>query len=169
VTGYVLDHLALTAGLTEQGSQYHRRELSRLLHDALEGGPPVSVPAICLAASTASAAAQAAAQAVARAGAAAASPAAVSVMAEAAAAVAGAGARPHLAVHIGELVAAGPSGAVEVSELTRTPELDELRESFPRLDWPAVHAVLQARATETQILTTAADTDAGLRVQVVEL
>jgi hypothetical protein len=90
-------------------------------------------------------------------------------MAEAAAAVTGAGARPLLAAHIGELLAAGPPGAIEVSKLTRTTDLDELRQTFPGLDWPAVHAVIQALATEAQILTTSASTYAGVDVEVFEL
>jgi hypothetical protein len=169
VKRYVLDHMALTAGLTVHGSERHRREMSRLLHDALEGGPTLAVPAVCLAASTASVAAHTAAAAVAEAAASAASPGTVAVMAEAAAAVAGGGARAHLAAHIGELLAAGPPGAIEVSELIRTTELDDLRQAFPGLDWPAVHAVIQAVATEAQILTTSVNTYAGVHVEVFEL
>jgi hypothetical protein len=41
VTGYVLDDLALIAGLAGTGSEHHRRELSRLLHGAIDGGMPV--------------------------------------------------------------------------------------------------------------------------------
>jgi hypothetical protein len=48
--GYVVDHLALTAGLTDTGSEHHRREMSRLLHSAIDGGPPLIIPAVCLAA-----------------------------------------------------------------------------------------------------------------------
>lgn len=39
MTGYVVDDLALIAGLTGTGSELHRRELSRLLHGAIDGGP----------------------------------------------------------------------------------------------------------------------------------
>jgi hypothetical protein len=49
VSGYVLDHLALTAGLTGAGSEHERREFSRVLQAALEGGPTIAVPAVCLA------------------------------------------------------------------------------------------------------------------------
>lgn len=52
MNGYVLDDLALVAGLSGAGSEHHRRELSRLLHDAAEGGPAVVVPALCLAQAT---------------------------------------------------------------------------------------------------------------------
>jgi len=53
VTGYVLDHWALTAGLAGAGSEHHRRELSRLLRGAIDGGPILAVPALCLTAATA--------------------------------------------------------------------------------------------------------------------
>lgn len=46
MSGYVLDDLALQTGLT--GDERHRRELSRLLHDAIGGGPHLVVPALCL-------------------------------------------------------------------------------------------------------------------------
>jgi hypothetical protein len=45
VTGYVLDDLVLTAGLAGTGREHHRRELSRLLHGAIAGGPTLDVPA----------------------------------------------------------------------------------------------------------------------------
>jgi hypothetical protein len=50
VSGYVLDDLALGAGLIGTGSEHHRRELSRLLSGAVDGGPSLDVPALCLAA-----------------------------------------------------------------------------------------------------------------------
>jgi hypothetical protein len=50
MTGYVLDHLALTAGLAVSGWEHERREVSRLLRSAIEGGPSLDVPALCLAA-----------------------------------------------------------------------------------------------------------------------
>jgi hypothetical protein len=49
VSGYVLDHHAVVAGLAGTGSEHHRREVSRLLASAVEGGPTVVVPALCLA------------------------------------------------------------------------------------------------------------------------
>ncbi|EFC85161.1 hypothetical protein [Parafrankia sp. EUN1f] len=49
MSGYILDDLALRAGLVGSGSQHQRRELSRLLHDAVEGGPPLEIPSLCLA------------------------------------------------------------------------------------------------------------------------
>jgi hypothetical protein len=48
VSGYVLDDLALIAGLTSAGAEHHRRELSRLLIAAIDHGPGVAVPALCL-------------------------------------------------------------------------------------------------------------------------
>ena len=48
MTTYVVDDLVLTAGLADLGQEHHRRELSRLLHDAMAGGPGVDVPACCL-------------------------------------------------------------------------------------------------------------------------
>ncbi|MCW3843707.1 hypothetical protein ONA70_26750 [Micromonospora yasonensis] len=50
MSGYVLDDLALIAGLATDGEEQHRRELSRLLIAAIERGPTVCVPALCLAA-----------------------------------------------------------------------------------------------------------------------
>lgn len=49
MSGYVLDELALIAGLTTDGAEHHRRELSRLLIAAIDCGPTVAVPALCLA------------------------------------------------------------------------------------------------------------------------
>jgi len=53
VSGYVLDHHALVAGLAGTGSEHHRREVSRLLTSAIDGGPTVAIPALCLAAAAA--------------------------------------------------------------------------------------------------------------------
>lgn len=44
---YVVDDAALVAGLAA-GTESQRRELSRLLHGALEGGPSLHLPALCL-------------------------------------------------------------------------------------------------------------------------
>jgi hypothetical protein len=52
VSGYVLDDLALSAGLAGIGSEHHRREVSRLLRGAIDGGPRLDVPALCLTAAT---------------------------------------------------------------------------------------------------------------------
>jgi hypothetical protein len=49
VSGYVLDRRTLAAGLAGAGSEHHRREVSRLLASAIDGGPAVAVPALCLA------------------------------------------------------------------------------------------------------------------------
>ena len=48
--GYAVDHLALGAGLAASGDEHERRELSRLLSDALGGGPFLEFPALCVAA-----------------------------------------------------------------------------------------------------------------------
>ena len=48
MSGYILDDVALNAGLAGHGSEHHRRELSRLLHAAIEGGPTLDIPALCL-------------------------------------------------------------------------------------------------------------------------
>jgi hypothetical protein len=37
------------AGLAGTGSERERRELSRLLHGAIDGGPTLDIPALCLA------------------------------------------------------------------------------------------------------------------------
>jgi hypothetical protein len=52
VTGYVIDDAAIVAGLSA-GTEVQRRELSRLVHDSLDGGPQLHVPALCLAAAVA--------------------------------------------------------------------------------------------------------------------
>ena len=49
MTGYVLDDAAIVAGLGD-GTEAQRRELSRLIHDTLDGGPALHLPALCLAA-----------------------------------------------------------------------------------------------------------------------
>jgi hypothetical protein len=49
MTSYVVDHTALIAGLAGFGTESERREMSRLLVDAIDGGPPLAVPAACLA------------------------------------------------------------------------------------------------------------------------
>ena len=48
-TTYVLDDLVLIAGLTPHGTEHDAREFSRLVDGASNGGPPVEVPAVCLA------------------------------------------------------------------------------------------------------------------------
>ena len=53
MNGYVVDDLALGAGLVGTGSEHQRRELSRLLRGAIDGGPTLDVPALCLAEVTA--------------------------------------------------------------------------------------------------------------------
>jgi predicted nucleic acid-binding protein len=53
VSGYVLDDLVLIAGMAATGKEHHRRELSRLLHGAIDGGPEIKIPALCLAAAAA--------------------------------------------------------------------------------------------------------------------
>ncbi|WP_239313389.1 MULTISPECIES: hypothetical protein [unclassified Frankia] len=49
MSGYVLDDLALIAGLTDDGAEHHRRELSRLLAAAIDRRPAIAIPALCLA------------------------------------------------------------------------------------------------------------------------
>jgi hypothetical protein len=48
VTGYIVDDLALVAGLSASGSEHQRREFSRLVARAFAGGPGLDVPAMCL-------------------------------------------------------------------------------------------------------------------------
>lgn len=48
MTGYVVDDLALMSGLTGRGTERDRREMSRLVVDAMDGGPSLDVPAMCL-------------------------------------------------------------------------------------------------------------------------
>ena len=47
MSGYVIDDLALAAGLGGIGTEHDRRELSRLIADAVRGGPGLQVPALC--------------------------------------------------------------------------------------------------------------------------
>jgi hypothetical protein len=49
VTAYVVDDAAVLAGLAA-GAESQRREFSRFLNDAHNGGPSLHVPALCLAA-----------------------------------------------------------------------------------------------------------------------
>jgi hypothetical protein len=118
-SGYVIDDLSLIAGLVGTGSEYQRREMSRLLRDARFGGPPVHIPALCLT--------------------------------EAAVV------RPMVAGHVAELVASMPPGALEVCGLIRTDQLDSLRASDPRLDWPATQAAEHARAKDLILVSTDPD------------
>jgi hypothetical protein len=53
VSGYIIDDLVLIAGLVGTGSEHQRRELSRLLHGAIDGGPGLDLPALCLTAAAA--------------------------------------------------------------------------------------------------------------------
>ncbi|MBT8224431.1 MAG: hypothetical protein HKP61_16380 [Dactylosporangium sp.] len=48
MTGYIIDDSVLVAGLTGAGKEHHHRELSRLLHGAIDGGPALDAPALCL-------------------------------------------------------------------------------------------------------------------------
>jgi hypothetical protein len=50
VNGYVIDDLALAAGLGGLGTEHERRELSRLISDAARGGPYLCLPALCVSA-----------------------------------------------------------------------------------------------------------------------
>ena len=51
-TAYVVDDAAMVAGFGA-GTEVQCRELSRLIHDTFDGGPPLHVPALCLAAAAA--------------------------------------------------------------------------------------------------------------------
>ncbi|WP_239376379.1 hypothetical protein [Frankia sp. Cj5] len=77
----VLDDLVLSAGLAGTGNEHHRRELSRLLRGAIDGGPALDVPALCLAEVTA--------------------------------------ARPALAGHLADIIAAALTGAIDICGLSR--------------------------------------------------
>ncbi len=131
MSGYVLDDLALSAGLAGTGSEHHRRELSRLLRGAIDGGPSLDVPALCLAEATT--------------------------------------ARPALAGHLAEIIAAAPAGAIDVCGLSRTGHLDNLRARHPDLGWPATHAAMLAIATGLPILTVGSDRYGGVPVDVLSL
>ena len=54
MSGYVVDHLALIAGLSGAGTEQQRREMSRLLDGAAVGGPTLDLPALCLSAASSS-------------------------------------------------------------------------------------------------------------------
>ena len=131
LTGYVVDHSATTAGLTDGGSESQRRALSKYVHAAANGGPRLAFPAICLAAT--------------------------------------AEVRPAIADHVAMLVADAPRGTIEVSRLTRGPQLEVLREQFPGLDWPAAHAVLQALLNDEPIMTAETTAYAGVPVEILAL
>jgi hypothetical protein len=131
VSGYILDHLALIAGLSAVGTEHQRREVSRLLHGATDGGPRLDVPALCLAAAN--------------------------------------HARPGIAGHVADLVATARIGAIAVSELARTVQLDALTALRPELDWPATHAAARALATGHLLFTAEPEQYAGVGLEVVPL
>jgi hypothetical protein len=124
VTGYVVDDLALIAGLAGHGSEHQRRELSRLLHCAIDGGPALEVPALCL--------------------------------------TAAATARPAIAEHLADMIAAAPSGSIAVGGFTRTAHLDALIVLQPRLGWPATQAAAHALGRGVPILTVDQDRYTGI-------
>jgi hypothetical protein len=113
VTGYAVDDLTLIAGLAGTGSEHHRRELSRLLHDAIDGGPTLDIPALCPTACSG---------------------------------------RPSPGTSPTSSPRHRP-GALDVSGLSRTGHLDQLRAFRPQLVWPATHAAVRALATRTPVLT----------------
>jgi len=131
VSGYILDDLALAAGLANAGSEHHRRELSRLFHGAVDGGPTLDLPALCLTTATL--------------------------------------ARPAVADHVADIVAAAPPGAVTISGLIRTAHLDALLSWAPALGWPATHAAVRAMATGLPVLTVAPDRYAKAGIDVLTL
>jgi hypothetical protein len=131
VSGYVLDNHAVVAGLAGTGSEHHRRELSRLLSAAIDGGPTVAIPALCLAATAAT--------------------------------------RPAVTGHLGDLIASTGNGVITIPGLERTATLDAVREVYPRLDWPAVHAVTVAIATAEPLITTQPSVYDGVPVDVLDL
>jgi hypothetical protein len=53
MSGYVVDDLALIAALAGGGAEHHRHAFSRLLRSAIDGGPRLEIPAMCLAAAAA--------------------------------------------------------------------------------------------------------------------
>jgi hypothetical protein len=131
VSGYVLDHRAVIAGLTDRGSEHHHREMSRLLAAAVADGPAVAVPALCLAAT--------------------------------------AGVRAAIAGHLADLIAAAAPGAISVPALERTAILDAIRDIYPFLDWPSLHAVVIAVATGNALITTDTGQYTGVPVNVIDL
>lgn len=131
MSGYVLDDRVLTAGLASAGSEHHRRELSRLLHSAIDGGPMLDLPALCLATAAV--------------------------------------VRPAIADHIADIVVVAPPGAVTISGLTRTAQLDVLLSWSPTLGWPAAHAASRALATGLPVLTVDPDRYAKTGVDVLTL
>jgi len=130
VINYVLDDVALIAGLVGN-IEHHRRELSRLLHDAIDGGPTLEIPALCL--STAALA------------------------------------RPAIADHVADLVAAAPTDAIAVAGLVRTDHLDALLALCPGLGWPATHAAVRALIAGSPVLTAAPDRYTGTGVDILAM
>ena len=115
MSGYVLDHLALIAGLSGAGTEHQRRAISRLLDGAAVGGPTLDLPALCLTATSSS--------------------------------------RPGIAEHVADLIASVRTGAIAVSGLTRTTQLDGLVALRLGLGWPATHAAARALATGQPVFT----------------
>jgi hypothetical protein len=128
---YVLDDLAVVAGLGEHGTEHHRREFARLLVGAVDGGLAVACPAICLA-------------------------------------IAGQ-TRPAIVAHLAQLVATCPADAITLPGLTRTGTLDAIRDMYPHLDWPAVHAVTTALSRASLLVTTDPTRYDGIPLDVIDL
>jgi hypothetical protein len=113
-TAYVVDDAAMVAGFGA-GTEVQSRELSRLIHDTLDGGPALHVPALCLAAAAAI--------------------------------------RPAIADHIALLVTSAMNNAIDIRGLTAG-QLAALVAEFPGLGNAATHAVSEAMASASIIITT---------------
>jgi len=80
-----------------------------------------------------------------------------------------AAARPPVAGHLADLIAGADPDVITVPGLERTPVLDAVREVYPQLDWPSVHAVAVAIATSAPLITSDPPRYAGIPVDVLDL
>lgn len=104
--GYVLDTLALLA-IGTQGKEV--RAVSRLIVRAMNGlGPPITIPALCLADAAAS--------------------------------------RKYLFEHVKDLITRSPLASIMLAPLSieATGDLAVLRDRFPGVEWPVLHAAREA-------------------------
>jgi hypothetical protein len=77
--------------------------------------------------------------------------------------------RPAIVAHIADLLANCPAETITVPGLTRVPVLDAVRETYPALDWPALHAVTTTLTRTSLLVTTDPARYNGIPVDVIDL
>ena len=80
-----------------------------------------------------------------------------------------AGIRAAVTDHIAALVATAALGTLQVAALVRSPQLDAVRETFPALSWPAIHAVVCALEADVPLITSRPQDYVGVPLPVLPL